>query len=429
MKRTHVTRSLTAMVLGALALSACQTPMTQMPAPGMMPRNPIQLGQMNAGAANNIEQRLLVGYQGALSQQKIQQLEQQTGGRFVRDIPQIGVAVFEGVQLRGDMSVLTRDPQITFAGPDQSPRRIVGEPEFVNTPPAGRSGDPMLDQQWALKAINAQQAWSVATGKGVKVAVVDTGVDLVHPDLQNNIIDGYNAEQPGTPPTDGHYHGTHVAGIIAAEANNGQGIAGVAPSAKIMPVRAISRGSVPEVAAGIIWAADNGARAINLSLGWDFPSASVEETIKRAVKYALDKNVVILAALSNSAQFNPRSVPDNLANKPGFEGVVGVGNVDVQNRRQGAFGDWKSVSSPGTQIMSTLPNNRYGNLTGTSMATPAVAGLVALMLERNPNLSNVEVKQRLMGTAVDLGDPGYDPQFGAGLISAPAALGLSAQIF
>ena len=133
---------------------------------------------------------------------------------------------------------------------------------------------------------------------------------------------------------------------------------------------------------------------------------------------------MVCAAMSNSSRFNPRSVPDNLANKPGFEGVIGVGNVDVQNRRQGAYGNWKSVSSPGTQIMSTLPNNRYGNLTGTSMATPMVAGIAALIISQNPGIKNTLVKERIMATAVDLGDPGMDDQFGAGRINAFQALSI-----
>jgi subtilisin family serine protease len=111
-----------------------------------------------------------------------------------------------------------------------------------------------------------------------------------------------------------------------------------------------------------------------------------------------------------------------LAGKAGFEGVIGVGNVDLNDRRQGAYGNWKSVSSPGTQIMSTLPDGKYGNLTGTSMATPMVAGIAALMISQNPGLRNADVRKKMMDSAKDLGTPGFDDQFGAGRINAAAVL-------
>lgn len=407
-------RPLALSLSAALLLAACQNT-------ALAP-----LAQSNPGAAlqaqsqtSRLSNRILVGYKGALTPERIKQLESKHQLRFVKNLARVGVAVFEGNPQQ--ISTLAQDPSISFFGPDQAPRRIVGEPQVVEAPRT-RSGDPLLAQQWSLKAVDAEAAWKVSQGNNVVVAVVDTGVDLNHPDLKANLVNGYNAEEPGTPPQDGHYHGTHVAGIIAAVQNNGEGVTGIAPQAKIMPVRTISNGGVAEVVDGITWAADNGAKVINLSLGWDYPNASVEETIQRAVKYALDKNVVICAALSNSSSFNPRSTPDNLAGKPGFEGVIGVGNVDVSDRLQGAYGNWKSVSSPGTQIMSTLPNGKYGNLTGTSMATPMVSGIAALMIGQNPGLKNTEIRKRMMDTAKDLGKPGFDDQFGAGRVNAAAVL-------
>jgi len=408
-------RPLALSVSAALLLAACQNNALAPLAQSALPGAALQAQSQNTQLSN----RILVGYKGALTPERIKDLESKHALRFVKNLARVGVAVFQGNPQQ--ISTLAQDPSISFFGPDQAPRRIVGEPQIVAAPRT-RSGDPLLDKQWSLKAVDANSAWKVTQGNNVVVAVVDTGVDLNHPDLKANLVNGYNAEEPGTPPQDGHYHGTHVAGIIAAVQNNGEGISGIAPQAKIMPVRTISNGGVAEVVDGITWAADNGAKVINLSLGWDYPNASVEETIQRAVKYALDKNVVICAALSNSSSFNPRSTPDNLAGKPGFEGVIGVGNVDVGDRRQGAYGNWKSVSSPGTQIMSTLPDGKYGNLTGTSMATPMVAGIAALMLAQNPALKNGEIRKKMMDTAKDLGTPGFDDQFGAGRINAAAVL-------
>ncbi len=410
LKSPHIVLGLT---LTALSLSACQAPLNP-----SLRSNP-SLQAQSTVSANKLNNRVLIGYKGQLQPTKIQSLAQQ-GLKLVRDLPKLQIAVFEGNP--NQTRFLGADPQIEFVGPDQSPRRIVAQPQEVAAP-LTRSGDPLKEQQWSLKAVEAEKAWGLTRGSSnIIAAVVDTGVDLSHPDLQANLLEGYNAENPGTPPQDGHYHGTHVAGIIAAVADNGIGVTGIAPGIKILPIRTISNGGVAEVADGIVWAADHGARVINLSLGWDYPTTSVEETIQRAVKYALDKNVVICAALSNDSNSNPNSTPDNLAGKPGFEGVIGVGNVDLNNRRQGAYGNWKSVSSPGTQILSTLPNGKYGNLTGTSMATPMVTGIVGLILSQNPGLKNSDVKQRLMNTAVDLGTPGFDEQFGAGRVNAFAVL-------
>lgn len=407
-----MTRPLALTLSSILILAACQS---QMPVSLNVQTNNSRFQTQT----NPTQQRILVGYTGQLTPERIRQMESKYQLRYIKHFARIQLAVFQGNSAQ--ISLLGQDPGVSFFGPDQSPRRIVDEARPIDSPKS-RSGDPLAAQQWSLKAVDAENAWKSSTGEGVVVAVVDTGVDLNHPDLKANLVPGYNAEQPGTPAQDGHYHGTHVAGIIAATQNNGEGITGIAPRAKIMPVRAISNGGVPEVVDGIMWAADNGAKVINLSLGWDYPNASVEESVQRAIKYALDKNVVICAAMSNASSFNPRSTPDNLAGKPGFEGVIGVGNVDVNDRRQGAYGNWKSVSSPGTQIMSTMPNGKYGNLTGTSMATPMVAGIAALMLSQTPGLRNTEVRQRMMATAKDLGTPGFDDQFGAGRIQAASVL-------
>lgn len=411
-------------LLGTLLLTtACQSGIANR---GMMVPNPglIRAQSTTTTALPPVNNRVIIAYQGNLTPAKISEIEQQNGLQFQKDIPQIKVAVFSG-QSRNPLQALAQDPAIVAASADSSPRPIEENPQFVQAPVSRNGEDPLKGDQWSLPAVDAEKAWGLTRGAGVVIGVVDTGVDLQHPDLVPNLLPGYSAVNPEQPPQDSGYHGSHVAGIVGAVANNGQGVTGIAPEAKLLPVQVLASGAgVAEVTDGIVWATDHGAKVINLSLGWDYPDAAVEEAFKRAVKYALDKNVVVCAAMSNSSRFNPRSVPDNLANKPGFEGVIGVGNVDVQNRRQGAYGNWKSVSSPGTQIMSTLPNNRYGNLTGTSMATPMVAGIAALIISQNPGIKNTLVKERIMATAVDLGDPGMDDQFGAGRINAFKALSI-----
>ena len=407
-------------LLGTLLLTtACQQP-------GFAPRgafNPnvprLRAQTASTTALPSVENRVIIAYQGQLSPAKIQEIEQKNGLKFHKNIPQIKVAVFSG-QSRNPVQSLSQDPAIVVASGDSRPRPIEGNPQLVQPPISRGSEDPLKGDQWSLKAVDAEKAWGISKGKNnVIVGIVDTGVDLQHEDLAPNLLKGYNAVKPGQPPQDSGYHGTHVAGIVGAVSDNGKGVTGIAPQVKLLPVQVLARGAgVAEVTDGIVWAVDNGSKVINLSLGWDYPSPAVEEAFKRAVKYALDKNVVICAAMSNSSRFNPKSVPDNLANKPGFEGVIGVGNVDINDRRQGAYGDWKSVSSPGTKILSTMPGNKYGNLTGTSMATPMVAGISALIISQNPGIKNTEVKRRIMATAFDLGDKGMDDQFGAGRINA-----------
>lgn len=371
--------------------------------------------------------KVLVGYKNTLSKSKISEIENKYDLKLLKDLKKIKTAVFEsnaGISINTNViSSLKTDKEITYAGQDQAPRFDDGfQPVSVSS--NNSSKDPLMKDQWSLSKVEAEKAWSVSKGKGVIIGVVDTGVDLEHPDLKANLLPGYNAEDGGkTPPQDGGSHGTHCAGIAAALSND-VGIVGMAPEAKILPVRAISRGSVAEVVEGIMWATDNGANVISLSLGWDYPSDAIVETVGKALKYGLDKNVVFSCALSNSSTYNPKSVPDNFAGKQGFEGVIGVGNIDLNDRKMGASGEWKSISSPGTNIISTIPGGKWGQKTGTSMATPLVAGVAALIISKNPGIKNTEVRKRIMSTAVDLGTTGFDNDFGAGRVNPFAVLSL-----
>ncbi|RZK15552.1 MAG: hypothetical protein EOO43_14965, partial [Flavobacterium sp.] len=312
--------------------------------------------------------RVLIGYKGTLTNQKISDLKNKYGLELKFDIKKIKTAVFEskGIQAKATISQMKNDKDLTYVGEDQAPR-IDDDIKPVQVSIKDASGDPLRKDQWSLDKVEAEKAWGISKGKGVIIGIVDTGVDLEHVDLKANLLKGYNAEDDGaTPPQDGGSHGTHCAGIAAAVGNNGEGMSGIAPEAKILPVRAITKGGVPEVARGIVWAVDNGAKVISLSLGWDYPSEAVIETIGKALKYGLDKNVVFTCALSNSSTYNPQSVPDNFASKPGFEGVIGVGNINITDGKMGASGEWKSISAPGTNIISTIPGSKWGTKTGTS---------------------------------------------------------------
>jgi subtilisin family serine protease len=272
-----------------------------------------------------------------------------------------------------------------------------------------------------LNAINAPEAWAQGyKGQGVVVAVVDTGVDVNHPDLMNQLwvnageipgngIDddhnGYIDDRSGwdfatgdNNPDDGNGHGTHVAGIIAAAAN-GVGATGVAPGATIMPVRVLDSngsGSAASVAAGIRYAAANGADIINLSLGGAFSSV-----IQSAIQYAQQLNVLVVVAAGNesaSAPSYPARFSSALANVLSVGAFSSSGSLASFSNHVGTSGAVQ-VDAPGVNVYSTYLDGRYANLSGTSMATPEVAGLAALALSANPNLTAAQLRSLIVNGA------------------------------
>ena len=322
------------------------------------------------------------------------------------------------------------------------------------------TNDPLRSQQWGLDQVRAEAAWPTTTGSGVTVAVVDTGVDLSHPDLKANLVPGATftgCDKQNPPPCgNGDYrgpdgrnnadeHGTHVAGIVAAIANNGVGIAGVAPDAKIMPVKVLEdgSGSFEEIAAGIRWAADNGAEVVNLSLGalpgvQALTLTGLETSVTDAITYSNAKGVAVIAAAGNSTS--------PFCNTPAWEnGAICVASTD-RNEVKSWFSelpnkpDLKAVTGPGgagalfceDDIVSTVPQGTgseacgesdYDYYAGTSMATPHVAGVAALLFAQGRTLANVE--DALLDTArqpLTSVTGVYSPTYGWGIVDAAAAV-------
>ncbi|MFD3258467.1 S8 family peptidase [Paenibacillus lentus] len=273
------------------------------------------------------------------------------------------------------------------------------------------------EYQWNLPIIETNRGWKLSKGSNdVIVAVVDTGVDLYHPDLQGRLLKGYNVVAPDEEPVDDVGHGTHVAGIISANVNNGEGIAGMMWGGKILPVKALDKsgsGTTYSVAQGIIWAADNGAKVINLSLG-NYADA---QFLHEAIKYAYDKDVVLVAATGNDNTERPgypAAYPEVLS--------VSATDYNLQKASFSNYGDYVDVVAPGESIASTYPDNQYAALSGTSMASPHVAALAALIRSVNPDLKNTEVMDIIRNNVIDLGDPGHDNLYGHGQIDVYAAL-------
>lgn len=267
------------------------------------------------------------------------------------------------------------------------------------------------EYQWNLPITETNRGWDLSKGsEDVVVAVIDTGVDLEHTDLAGQFVEGYNVVDKEKQPLDDVGHGTHVAGIIAALVNNGEGVAGVSWYNKIMPIKALDgtgSGTTYAVAEGIIWAADHGAKVINMSLG----NYADSQFLHDAVRYAYDRDVVLVAASGNDNTERPgypAAYPEVLA--------VAATDSDLKRAEYSNFGDYIDIAAPGTNIASTFPGNQYAALSGTSMASPHAAAMAGLIRSLNPELSNEEVMDAMINQAVDLGAKGKDKYYGHGQI-------------
>lgn len=270
--------------------------------------------------------------------------------------------------------------------------------------------------QWNLNQIEIEQGWNFSNGDQVTIAIIDTGVDPEHADLEGKLIDGYNAIDDSDNFADTHGHGTHVAGIAAALTNNVTGIAGVSWESYIIPIKVLNEqgeGSSYEVAKGIYWAVDHGADVINMSLG-DYHSSDL---LYDAIRYAYEQDVILIAASGNDNVQDPM-YPAR------YPEVLTVAAVNDERNRAffSNFGDHIDVAAPGEHIPSLFPNNHYVVMSGTSMAAPHVAGLAALLRSNNPNLTNDDIYQIITNTATDLGVDGFDPYYGYGEIDVHSAL-------
>ena len=279
---------------------------------------------------------------------------------------------------------------------------------------------------WGITRIKATDAQSKGfKGTGIKVAVLDTGIDYNHPDLKANYLGGYDFVNKDNDPMDDHSHGTHVAGTVAA-ASNGIGVLGAAPQAGLYAVKvADSTGycSYSNIIAGINWAVNNNANVITMSLG----GTSSSSTLQSACDNAYSKGVVLVGAAGNSggAVIYPAA----------YSSVIAVSAVDSTNTRTSwsCYGPEVEFAAPGVSIRSTMPGGLYGSKSGTSMATPHVTGAVALLMSsdvtgtsydsnKNGKWDPAEIRSRMQSTATDLGTKGKDNYYGYGLVDAYAAV-------
>jgi type VII secretion-associated serine protease mycosin len=308
-------------------------------------------------------------------------------------------------------------------------------------PSTAAHADGIRAQQWGLDAMHTQQAWRTTKGRGITVAVLDTGVEADHPDLVGNVLPakdmiGFGAERGNR---NWARHGTAMAGIIAGHGHgpgDSDGVMGIAPEAKILPVRVIledgdsarpqarsTRGNA--LAEGIRWAADHGADVINLSLGDDSASAHPEPAEDEAIQYALKKDVSVVASAGNGGKKG-----DHTSYPAAYPGVIAATAVD----RYGTRADFSTrrwyatVSAPGDDIVIADPDHKYYEGWGTSAASAFVSGAVALVKAAHPALAPAQIKQLLEDTARNPPVGGRDDSRGFGMVDPAAAIKAAARL-
>lgn len=258
--------------------------------------------------------------------------------------------------------------------------------------------DTYWSSQWGPQKINAPAAWDTTTGaSSVLIADLDTGIDFTHSDLQGKTVPGYDFINNDTDPTDDKGHGTATAGIIAADSNNAKGIAGMCWSCTIMPVKVLDSsgsGSYSGLASGVTWAADHGARVINMSLG----GTSNSSTLQSAVQYALNHGIVVVAAAGNSGN----STPVYPAAYPGVLSVAGTTTSDTLYTWSN-YGSWVAVAAPGCDYSTWLGGGYNSAFCGTSAAAPVVSGLAGLLVAAQPSATGSDVTSAIENSAVNIG--------------------------
>jgi thermitase len=380
--------------------------------------------------------RILVKFEPGTSPGERAAVHRVQGGRPLRVIPGVDVEV---------VSVPERAEEAMAAGYARQPHVAYAEPDYVAYA-MGDPQDPLFIKQWGLDNdgqeydgrsgtadadIDAPEAWDLATGSAeITIAILDSGIDQDHPDLAGKLVGNYDFTGSSTVDDD-HGHGTHVAGIAAAVTNNGEGVAGIGRDSSLLNVKVMKVfddtlwGSYSWIADGIVWATDNGAHVISMSLG----GYNRSRTLQAAVDYAWNQGVVLAAAAGNDGS-SRRLYP------AAYAGCIAVAATDDDDQRvdepgwwASNYGDWVDVAAPGLYVYSTFPNHpyfigkslSYDYGSGTSMATPFVAGLAGLLLAQDTSRTNAQVRALIEDTADPV--PGTGTYWSHGRINACNAVG------
>jgi len=370
---------------------------------------PAVSGAVAAGAADG----LLVRFDPSASDASIVRAVSAAGGHLGESPGSTGyVRVSTGDKSAAEIAArLERSPIVSEVGPN-----TIRHADALPT-------DPNYASQAAyLQAMHLPDAWNTTTGdNSLILAIIDSGVQLSHPDLAGRLVPGWDFVNDDSDPSDDFGHGTMVAGIAAASTNNGRGVAGATWAGRIMPVKVLdSHGAAndDDIAAGIRYAVDHGASVINLSLGGPGAGTGV---LQQAVNYATANDVVVVAAAGNDGGTSQATIEHYPA---ACDGVIAVGATDSAGNHAAfsSSGRWVDVVAPGVGIVTTATGSRYGSGDGTSFSAPLVSGVAFLMRSADPNASAQGVADTLVASADDLGAPGVDTLYGAGMVDAAAAL-------
>ncbi|MCO5168344.1 MAG: S8 family serine peptidase [Planctomycetes bacterium] len=322
--------------------------------------------------------QVAVGLAGLASAADVEALAARYGAQVVRHLPSMAQALLgcDG-EVRDLVDALGADPLVRWAEPNIAARVTL-------TP-----NDPFLPLQRGVRSAQAERAWDLTTGGGVIVAVLDTGIDPDHPDLRARLVPGYDFVNQTATLSDDNGHGTAMAGIIAAEGDNGEGVVGVAYGARVLPIKvadAMGVASVADVAAGIDLAIQRGARVINLSMGTPVGSQALLDAVNRA----LNAGVVVVASAGNDPVHHTMFP----AAYPGVVSVTVLG-PDGELGYEAAISDRVDVGAPGEEMVTTLPGGVYGFVAGSSASAAFASGVAALVAARDPTLSGAQVAQVL----------------------------------
>jgi thermitase len=361
------------------------------------------VGWSDAGQTPYVPGQVLVKFHPGTPASEVARAHAAAHSAVLDEIPQIGVQIVElppGLSVGKAIGFYERNPNVEFVEPD-----YYVEAALVPNDPYYTYG------QLRLQLMESEAAWDITTGEpSVLVAVLDTGIVLSHPDLQHRIVAGWDFVDSDACPDDGHGHGTTVTGVMGADSNNGEGIAGVSWHNPTLCVRIGTAGGYTSgsmMAQGVAYAADQGARAINLS----FAGPGYLASVATAVDYAWNKGAVVVAAAGNSAD----TMPYYPAALPHVVAVSGLGSYDTLIDYSN-YGAWIDVCAPAGSL-TTDALVGYANWGGTSIAAPYVTGLFGLVFSANQDLTPQQAVDIVCQTATDLGDPGFDEYYGWGKIN------------
>jgi thermitase len=358
---------------------------------------------------------LLVKYKSSVSEAARSKINVGLGGASTRHIKELGVDVVQVTStesLGETIKKFKARGEVEYAEPNYLAKR------FLNP------NDTLFTKQWGLQKIDAPKAWDISQGGYSPIAIIDTGIAASQADLSGYVQSGFNFVNDTSNTHDDNGHGTHVAGIVSAASNNGTGVASIGFKGGLLPVKVLDStgaGTYGDVATGIVYAADKGAKVLNLSLG----GSSSSRTLQDAVKYAQSKGSVVVAAAGNNGNSTP-------VYPAAYPGVIAV-SASTQDDTLASFSSYGThiyVAAPGVSIVSTYNSGGYATLSGTSMAAPTVAGLIGLALSKGAT-SIPTIVSDLKTTSDKVGSYAYDSNgwnqyFGYGRINAAKLLGVVA---